>query len=122
MSNRQMAHRIATVRLEAEAFGDLAREQVACHIFAARGDSNVSCLERRQPIRVDVCENTRCGAKLQERNVFALGDRARQLRLHLDDIRIGEPSDQVNIVNRQVDHDTDIRHARRKRADTSDRN
>src|SRR5262249_3427638 len=34
MSDRQMAHRIAAVRLEAETFGDLAREQIAHDIFA----------------------------------------------------------------------------------------
>src|SRR3954470_19122598 len=35
MTDRQMAHRIAAVRLEAEAFGDLARQEIAHHVFAA---------------------------------------------------------------------------------------
>src|SRR6185312_13866836 len=56
--------------------------------------------------------------ELQESNVFPLGDRAGELRLDLDDVGIGEPADQVDIVDREVNHHADIRHARRKRADT----
>ena len=115
-----MPHRIAAVRLEAEAFGDLAGEQIADHVFAARRDVHVARLERRQPVGVDVREHARGGAELQQRDVLALGDRARELRLHLDDVGIGEPADQVDVVHGEVDHHADIRHARRERADAGD--
>ena len=52
--HRQMAHRVAAVRLEAEAFRHLSRQQIAGDIFAARRDGYVARFERRQPIRVDV--------------------------------------------------------------------
>ena len=120
MADRKMPHRIAAVRLEAEAFGDLARQQIAHHVFAARRDGDVARLERRQPVGVDVREHARGGAELQQRDVLALGHRARQLRLHFDDVGIGEPADQVDVVHREIDHHADIRHARRERTDAGD--
>ena len=65
-------------------------------------------------------EHARGGAELQERDVLALGHRARQLRLDFDDLRIGEPADQVDVMHGKIDDDADIRHARRKRADPGD--
>ena len=38
MADRQMPHGIAAVGLEAEAFGHLARQQIAHDVFAAGGD------------------------------------------------------------------------------------
>src|SRR4051794_11277520 len=38
MSDRQMAHRVAAVRLEAETFGHLTREEIACDVLAAGRD------------------------------------------------------------------------------------
>ena len=120
MADRQMAHRIAAVRLEAEAFGDLAGEQIAHHIFAAGRDRDVARLERRQPVGVDVGEHAGGGAELQQRDILALGDRAGELRLHLDDVGFGEPADQVDVVHGKIDHHADIRHPRRKRSDPGD--
>ena len=74
-------------------------------------------LERRQPVGVDVRQHARGGAELQQRDVLALGDCARQLRLDLHDLRIGEPADQVDVVHGEIDHHTDIGHARWERAD-----
>src|SRR4051812_7259491 len=56
MADRQMPHRVAAVRLEAEALGDLTGQEIAHDIFAAGGDRDVACLERRQPVGVDVSE------------------------------------------------------------------
>ena len=53
----------------------------------------------------------------KQRDVLALGDRARQLRLDFDDLGIGEPADQVDVVHGEIDHHADIRHARRERTD-----
>src|SRR5437016_5576816 len=61
MSYRQVAHRIAAIWLETEAFGDLARQQIAGHVLAASSDSDVSRLEWRQPICVDVRKDARGG-------------------------------------------------------------
>src|SRR6266852_6278252 len=121
MAHRQMAHRVAAVRLEAEALGHLAGEEIAHHIFAAGGDGDVARLERRQPVGVDMRENARGGAELQERNILALGDGAGKLRLHLHNVRLREPADQIDVVHGEVDHDTDVRHSRRKRSDAGDR-
>ena len=77
IADRQMPHRIAAVGLEAEAFGDLQRQQIADEIFVAGGDVDGARLERRQPVGVDVREHARGGAELQQRDVLALGDRAR---------------------------------------------
>ena len=120
VADREVPHRIGAVRLEAEALGDLARQQIADHVLAAGRDRDVARLERRQPVGVDVGEHARSGAELQQRDVLALGDRAGELRLHLDDVGIGEPADQVDVVHREVDHHADIRHARRERADAGD--
>ena len=120
MTDRKMAHRIAAVRLEAEALGHLAGEQIAHDVFAARRDGDVARLERRQPVGVDVREHARGGAELQQRDVLALGHRAGELRLHLDDVGIGEPADQVDVVHGQIDDHADIRHARRERSDAGD--
>ena len=65
VADRQMTHRIAAVGLEAEAFGDLARQEIAHHIFAAGRDRDVARLERRQPVGVDVREHAGGGAELQ---------------------------------------------------------
>src|SRR5262245_27931617 len=51
VTDREMAHRVAAVRLEAEAFGDLPRQQVAHDVFVARRDGDVARFERREPIR-----------------------------------------------------------------------
>src|SRR4029077_7671965 len=122
MTDRQMPHRIAAIRLKPEALGDLARQQIASHVFTTRRDDDVTRLEWRQPIRVDMGENAGGGTKLQKRNVFALGDGAGELRLHLDDVRVGEPANYINIVNRKVDHHPYVRHARWKRSYAGDRN
>src|SRR5467141_1428790 len=57
MAHRQMAHRVAAVRLEAEALGHLTGEEIAHHVFAAGGDGDVTRLERRQPVGVDMREH-----------------------------------------------------------------
>ncbi len=90
------------------------------YLLACR-DGDVARLERREPVGVDVGEHARGGAELQQRDVLALGDRARQLRLHLDDVGIGEPADEVDVVHGEIDDHADIRHARRKRPDAGDR-
>ena len=112
-----MPHRIAAVRLEAEAFGDLTGQQVAGDVFAARRHDDVAGFERRQPVGVDVGEHARCGAELQQCNVLAVGHGIGQLWLHLDDVGVGKPADQIDVVDRQVDHHADIRHAGWKRPD-----
>ncbi len=58
--------------------------------------------------------------KLQERDVLALGNRIRELRLHFRDVGVGEPADEVDVVDGEVDDDADVGHARRERADTGD--
>ena len=121
MADRQMAHRVAAVRLEAEAFGDLTGEKVAHHVFAAGRDGDVARLERRQPVGVDMREHAGGGAELQQRDILALGDGAGELRLHLHNIQLGEPADQIDVVHRKVDDHADIRHSRRKRSDAGDR-
>src|SRR5262249_53036982 len=98
MAHRQMPHRVAAIWLEAKALGDLARQQIARHVFATRGDSDVARLEWRQPIGVDMGENSRGSAELEKRNVFALGNCAGELWLHFDNVGIGKPTDQINIV------------------------
>jgi hypothetical protein len=120
VADREMAHGIAAVGLEAEAFGDLASNQVGHDVFAAGGDGDAARLERRQPIGVDVGEHTGSGAELQQRDVLAFGNGAGKLRLHLDDLGIGEPADQIDIMHGEVDDHADIRHARRERADAGD--
>src|ERR1700733_5433850 len=120
MADREMAHRIAAVGFEAETFGDLTREQVAHHVFAACRHRDVAGLERRQPVGIDVGEHARGGSKLQQRDILALGDRAGELRLHFDNVGFGEPADQVDVVDGEIDHHADIRHARRKRSDAGD--
>src|SRR5262245_13586403 len=121
MPDRQMAHRGAAVRLEAEAFGDLPRQQVAHDVFVARRDGDVARFERREPIGVDVGEDTGAGAELQERDVFALGNRVGELRLHFGDIGLGEPADETHVMHGEIDDHAYIRHARRKRTDAGDR-
>src|SRR3984885_7396014 len=120
MSDREVAHRIAAVGFEAETFGDLTREQIAHPILAARRHRDVAGLERRQPVGVDVGEHARGGSKLQQRDILALGDRAGELRLHFDNVGFGEPADQVDVVDGEIDHHADIRHARRERPDAGD--
>src|ERR1700682_840697 len=65
MAHRQMPHRVAAIRLEAEALGHLAGEEIAHHVFAAGGDGDVARLERRQPVGVDMREHAGGGAELQ---------------------------------------------------------
>jgi len=65
-----------------------------------------------------MCAKTPERAKLQQRDVFALSDRARGLRLNLDDFRLGEPADQIDVVHGKIDDDADIGHARWKRGPT----
>ncbi len=75
-ANRQMAHRIAAVGLEAEALRHLSRQQVAHDIFAAGRHRDAARLERRQPVGVDVSKHAGLGAELQQRDVLAFGNRA----------------------------------------------
>src|SRR5262245_56818667 len=49
MADRQVAHRIAAVGLEAEALGHLPRQQVAHDILVARRHGDAAGLERREP-------------------------------------------------------------------------
>src|SRR4029077_19037746 len=86
MADRQMAHRIAAVRLEAEALGHLTGEQIAHHIFAARRHGDAARLERRQPVGVDMGKHARGRPELQQRDILALGDRTGKLWLHFDDV------------------------------------
>ena len=95
-------------------------KQIGHQIFVAGGDVDVARLERGEPVGVDLGEHAGGGAELQQRDVFALGDRARGLRLDLDDLGIGEPADQVDVVHGEIDDDADIRHARRERPDPGD--
>ena len=81
---------------------------------------DVARLERGEPIGVDLGEHSRSGAELQQRDVLALGDRARGLRLDFDDLRTREPADQVDVMYGEIDNDPDIRHARRERSDPGD--
>ena len=120
MADGEMAHRIAAVRLEPEAFRDLPSQQIAGDVFVACRDDHVARLERREPIRVDVGEHAGSGAELEECDILTLGDCARELRLHLHDVGFGEPSDQIDIVNRKVDDHPHVRHAWWERADTGD--
>ncbi len=115
-----MAHGIAAVGLEAEAFGDLTGQQIADHVFALGRHMNGARLERGEPVGVDMGEHARGGAELQQRDVLALGLGAAQLRLDFDDLGPGEPADQVDVVHREIDDDADIRHARRERSDAGD--
>src|SRR3569832_42947 len=117
---RQVTHRIAAVGLESKTFRDLTGQQIAHHILAARRHRHAARLERRQPVGVDVSEHAGGGPELQQRDVFPLGHGAGQLRLHLDDVRLGEPADQVDIVDGKIDHHADIRHARRERSNAGD--
>ena len=57
-----------------------------------------------------------CSRAMSSRSAMAL----RELRLHLDDLGIGEPADQVDVVHREIDDHADIRHARRERSDPGD--
>ena len=121
MTDREVTHRIGAIRLEAVAFGHLARQQVAHHVLAPGRNGDVARLERREPVGVDLRQHAGRGAELQQRDVLALGDRAGELRLHVDDIGAGEPADQIDIVHREIDDDADVRHARRERPDPRDR-
>ena len=95
-------------------------KQIGHQIFVAGGDVDVARLERGEPVGVDLGEHAGGGAELQQRDVLALGDRARGLRLDFDDLGIGEPADQVDVVHGKIDDDADIRHARRERSDPGD--
>ena len=120
IADRKMPHRKAAVRLEAETFGDLAGQEIAHDIFAASRHRDVARLERRQPVGVDVGEHAAGRAELQQRDVLALGHGARELRLHLHDVGLGEPADQVDIVHGEVNDHADIGHPRREWADPGD--
>src|SRR5262245_28611437 len=50
VADRQMAHRIAAVRLKAETLGDLQGEQVADQVFVAGRDVDGARLERGEPV------------------------------------------------------------------------
>src|SRR5712664_314553 len=121
MANGQMTHRIAAVRLEAETFGYLAGEKIAHDVLVAGGDGDVARLERRQPVGIDMRQYAGGGAKLQQRDILALGDGAGELRLHLHNVRLGEPADQIDVVHGEVNDHTDVRHSRRKRPHAGDR-
>src|SRR5262245_18516679 len=122
MTDRQMTHRVAPIRLEAKTLGDLTRQQVTSHVFSTRRYSDVACLKWCQPIGVDMGENTGSRTELQKRNVFALGNRAGELWLHFGNVGIGKPADQIDVVHREIDNDADIRHARRERSNARDSN
>src|SRR4030095_8624294 len=98
----------AAIGLEAETFRHLARQQVTHHVFAAGGDRYIARLEWRQPIRVDMRENAGGRPELQKSDVLAFGNCTGELRLHLNDIGIGEPADQVDIVHGEIDDDADV--------------
>src|SRR6478672_6155317 len=104
MADRYVPHRIGAIRLKAEALGDLARQQVAHDVLAAGRDGDVARLEWREPIGVDVGQHARGRAELQQRDVLALRDGAGKLRLNLDDVGIGEPANQIDVVNGEIDH------------------
>src|ERR1700722_5724086 len=99
MADREMTHRVAAVRLETEAFGHLARQQIADDVFALGRDVDGARLERGQPVGVDVGEHARGGAELQQRDVLALGLGAGKLRLALDDLRPRETADKVDVMD-----------------------
>src|SRR6202030_4683282 len=40
--------------------------------------------------------------------------------MDFDDLRIGEPADQIDVVHGEIDDDADIRHPRRERSDAAD--
>src|SRR5580698_9436704 len=40
--------------------------------------------------------------------------------MDFDDLRIGEPADEIDVVHGEIDDDADIRHPRRKRSDPGD--
>ena len=115
-----MPHGVAAVGLKAEAFGDLQGQEIRDQILVAGGDVDVSRLERRQPVGVDVREHTRLRAELQQRDILALGNGARGLRLDFDDLGFGKPADEINVVHAEIDDDADVGHARRKRPDPGD--
>src|SRR4029450_8851737 len=98
MADRKMPHRIATVRLEPETFGNLTGEQITNHVLAAGGNGDIARLERREPIGVDVRKYARRGTELQQSDILTLRDRSGELRLHLDNVGIGEPPDQIDVV------------------------
>src|SRR5213078_3001594 len=115
-----MAHRITAIGLETETLGDLPRQQVPHDVFVARRDRDVARLERGQPIGVDVREYPGGGAELQERDVLAFGDGVRQLWLHLGDLGVGEPTNEVDVVHGEIDDHAYVGHAWREWPDTSD--
>ena len=121
MTDRKVTHRIAAVGLEAEALRHLAGQQIAHDVFLAGRHGDAARLEGREPVGVDVRQHAGGGAELQQRDVLALRDGVGELRLDLDDVGIGEPADQIDVVHRKIDDHADIRHARRKRADARDR-
>src|SRR5262249_60510260 len=96
------------------------REKIAGDIFAACRNRDVARLERCHPVGGDVCQNSRCSTKLQKGNGFTLGYSARELRLYIDDMGIREPTDQVDIVDRWINDNANVRHARRKGPDAGD--
>ncbi len=118
--NREVSHRIAAIRLEAEALGDLSGQQVAHDVLVAGRDGDVARLEGREPVGVDVREHPRGGAELEQRDVLALGDRVRQLRLHLGDFGLGEPADEIDVVHGKVDDHAHVGHAGREWPDAGD--
>src|SRR4051794_33501422 len=120
MANREMPHRIASVRLESEAFSHLPGQQVAHDVFVASHDSDIPRLEGCEPIRVDVRQYTGGSAELEERDVLTLGERAGELRLHLNDLRFREPTDEIDVVDGEIDHHAHIGHARRERPNACD--
>jgi len=71
IGDREMPHRIAPVRLEAEAFRDLMRQQVGHDVFVPGRDGHIARLERGDPVGVDVSEHAGSGAELQQSNVLS---------------------------------------------------
>ncbi len=62
----------------------------------------------------DVGEDAGLGAELQQRDVLARRMDRIGLRLDLGDLRTGEPADQVDVVDGEVDDHADVGHARRE--------
>ena len=59
-------------------------------------------------------------AELQQRDVLAFRDRTRQLRLHVDDLGVGEPTNEIDVVHGKVDDHADVGHAWGKWSDSGD--
>ena len=76
IADRQMPHRIAAVGLEAEAFGDLQRQQIGDQIFVAGGNVMLRALNGVSQL-VLICASTpdavrNCSSAISSRSATAL--------------------------------------------------